>query len=104
VATALFLPVSNWLQHNGCSYESASTSANVNLGLFSRTVAFNIGYHSAHHARPAAHWSKLPDIHDRLLADSVPQARMRKSVTADLSRTLVHFRHVWLPSPSPRQG
>jgi fatty acid desaturase len=104
VATALFLPISNWLQHTGCSYESASTSANVNLGLFSRTMAFNIGYHSAHHARPAAHWSKLPDLHTRLLADSVPPARIRKSLTVDLSRTLVHVRQVLLPSPSPRRG
>ncbi len=76
-ATALSLPASNWLQHAGCTYESAATSANVNFGFFSRGVGFNIGYHSIHHARPAAHWTKLPELHHRMLAERVPAARIR---------------------------
>ncbi len=87
VATALFLPISNWLQHDGSTYESAATSANVNLGFFSRRVGFNIGYHSAHHIRPAAHWTKLPELHRRLLAASVPSDRIRRGLLVELLDT-----------------
>ena len=62
VATGLALPVANWRQHQGCSYESPSTSANVNLTALCRTLGFNVGYHSAHHARPGVHWSRLPTV------------------------------------------
>jgi fatty acid desaturase len=86
VATATFLPVSNWLQHAGCTYESPARSANVNLGFFSRRVGFNVGYHSAHHFRSTAHWTKLPELHDRLLAASVPPDRVRGGLIADLLR------------------
>jgi len=87
VATAMFLPVSNWLQHAGCTYESAATSANVNLGFFSGPLGFNVGYHSAHHTRPAAHWTKLPELHRRLLAASTPSDRIRGGLVADLLRS-----------------
>jgi fatty acid desaturase len=87
LATAIFLPISNWLQHDGSTYESAATSANVNLGFFSRRVGFNVGYHSAHHVRPAAHWTKLPELHDRLLAGSIPSDRIRRGLLAELLGT-----------------
>jgi fatty acid desaturase len=84
--TAIFLPVSNWLQHAGCTYESAATSANVNLGFFSRRAGFNVGYHSAHHSRPATHWTKLPELHHRLLEASTPPERIRGGFVAELLR------------------
>jgi fatty acid desaturase len=97
VATALSLPASNWLQHAGCTYESAATSANMNLGFFSRRVGFNIGYHSIHHARPAAHWTKLPEIHCKVLAASVPPARIRGGL-------MVHALHAGRLANAARVG
>ncbi len=86
-ATAVFLPATNWKQHVGCSYESPSSSANVNFGLLHGVLAFNIGYHSAHHIRPAAHWTKLPHLHARLIADSLPERCVRHGLLLEMLGT-----------------
>jgi fatty acid desaturase len=83
VATAVFLPATNWRQHSGCTYQSPSTSANVNFGVLHGVLAFNIGYHSAHHIRPAAHWTKLPELHARFIAASLPTACRRHGIFAE---------------------
>ncbi|MGA8724279.1 MAG: fatty acid desaturase [Acidimicrobiales bacterium] len=79
-ATTVFLPATNWMQHVGCTYDAPSDSANVNFGVMHGALAFNIGYHSAHHVRPAAHWSKLPDLHARLIAPSLPPGRISRGL------------------------
>jgi fatty acid desaturase len=79
-ATTVFLPATNWMQHAGCTYESPSSSANVNFGLLHGVLAFNICYHSAHHVRPGAHWSRLPDLHTRFIAPSLPRSRISRGL------------------------
>ena len=37
----------------------------------------NLGYHTAHHYRMGAHWSKLPEIHESI-ADKIPPHLIRK--------------------------
>jgi fatty acid desaturase len=86
VATSVFLPLSNWLQHDGCTFDCAATVGTLNRGLFSQGIGFNIGFHAAHHARPAAHWSKLPALHERLVAADVPVAMIRGGLVSDLRR------------------
>lgn len=64
----------DYLNHYGCDersdnvYEHANNSLNW---LFNR-VTHNFGYHTAHHLRPGAHWTKLPAIHARIEND-IPQ-------------------------------
>ncbi len=64
--------INNWNHHVGCQYEDDATSANVDLGFMCRGFGFNIGYHSAHHLRPAVHWSLLPELHERVMAPHIP--------------------------------
>jgi fatty acid desaturase len=80
IVTTVFLPATNWMQHVGCTYESPSSSANVNFGLLHGVLAFNIGYHSAHHVRPGAHWTKLPRLHARFVAPSLPPDRISRGL------------------------
>ncbi|MDQ6618038.1 MAG: fatty acid desaturase [Actinomycetota bacterium] len=51
----------NWRHHSGCDFRTKYSSANVNLGWFSRVLGFSIGYHSVHHEYPSLHWSLLKD-------------------------------------------
>ncbi|HVF74016.1 MAG TPA: fatty acid desaturase [Acidimicrobiales bacterium] len=68
--------VANWLHHDGRSFEEGDI-ANDNYGFLNRWIAFNIGYHSAHHRYPSAHWSALPLLtsRDRQTDRSVPQVQ-----------------------------
>ncbi len=53
----------NLLQHQDC--ESAS-EYDHSRNLTGKTINFfllNNGYHTAHHLRPAMHWSELPEFH-----------------------------------------
>lgn len=84
-ATVLVLPVTNWYHHVGCTFETPETSSNVNLGFFSRWFGFNVGYHSAHHSRPAAHWSRLPALHARIFPEGLPRERVCYGITAILA-------------------
>lgn len=105
VATAVFLPATNWMQHAGCSYESPSSSANVNFGPLHGLLAFNIGYHAAHHVRPSAHWTKLPDLHARLIAASLPETCTRRGLFLEMLGALRDRKTAMRgPRRSPRVG
>ena len=55
----------DYLNHYGCDEESDDVYAHANNSLhptFNR-LTHNFGYHTAHHLKPSAHWTKLPEIH-----------------------------------------
>jgi fatty acid desaturase len=58
-----WLLAANYLQHAHADGHSATNYARNFTGLVNR-VWFNIGYHTAHHERPSAHWSELPREHE----------------------------------------
>jgi fatty acid desaturase len=69
----------DYLNHYGCDersgnwYECANNSLNK---LFNRS-SHNFGYHTAHHLRPTAHWTELPEIHARI-AHRIPAPRLKE--------------------------
>ena len=63
----------NYLQHAGARPSSGPEASQPSLLDYSRNftgavnfIWFNIGFHSAHHESPRAHWSDLPRLHKEL--------------------------------------
>ncbi len=63
----------DYLNHYGCDETSDNIYEHANNSLskiFNRTT-HNFGYHTAHHVKPGAHWTKLPEIHEEI-AGKIP--------------------------------
>lgn len=69
----------DYLNHYGCDEGSANKYDHANNCLNSTFNRFthNFGYHTAHHLRPGAHWSELPDIYQEV-EHLVPEARKKQ--------------------------
>lgn len=55
----------NLLQHQDCDTASEYDHSRNVTGFPANWILLNNGYHTAHHLRPALHWSLLPDFHRR---------------------------------------
>ena len=67
----------NLLQHEGCSPQTMLGESRNFTGFIGNWLLFNNGYHTAHHRRPAAHWSELPALHSSL-RDKLPEAALER--------------------------
>jgi fatty acid desaturase len=63
-----FLVTINLLQHQDCEVDSRINHSRNITGSVTNWLLLNNGYHTAHHMFPAAHWSKLRIIHERVVA------------------------------------
>ncbi len=55
-----------WGQHAGTdTRDHFEASRNVELPLYNFT-SWNLGYHTAHHLMPGLHWSRLPELHEKI--------------------------------------
>lgn len=70
VAVAVASAHANYNHHDGYLDASEPTDfANDTLSPLHTVLGFNIGYHTSHHRRPNAHWSKLPTLWEKAAAD-----------------------------------
>jgi beta-carotene hydroxylase len=53
----------NYWQHDGCDEDHPFNHSRNFTGSFLNFIAFNNGFHGAHHNRPDLHWSQLPAYH-----------------------------------------
>ena len=56
----------NYIQHVDCDPASAYDHSRNFVSKAGNALAFNNGFHTAHHEHPGAHWSELPALHARL--------------------------------------
>jgi beta-carotene hydroxylase len=56
----------NYMQHVHADAWSKYNHSRNFTGRLLNFLLFNNGYHAAHHGRPAAHWSTLPELHARI--------------------------------------
>lgn len=65
----------DYLNHYGCDEtgENQLAVANNSLSWWFNFATHNFGYHTAHHMRPGAHWTTLPEIHATLADKIAPQ-------------------------------
>jgi fatty acid desaturase len=68
----------DYLNHYGCDEGSANpyVRANNSLSWWFNFTTHNFGYHTAHHLRPGAHWTELPELHKKI-ADKIPQRHLK---------------------------
>jgi fatty acid desaturase len=68
----------DYLNHYGCDEgsENAHARANNSVSWWFNFTTHNFGYHTAHHLRPGAHWTELPEIH-RAIADKIPDRHIK---------------------------
>ncbi len=63
----------DYLNHCGCDEHSSNPyeRANSSLNRVFNRFCNNFGYHTAHHLKPTAHWTELPEIHAQI-ASRIP--------------------------------
>ncbi|MEM7314703.1 MAG: fatty acid desaturase [Planctomycetota bacterium] len=63
---------SNYLQHAHCDDQSDVNYARNFTGPINYLL-LNVGFHTAHHDNPRAHWSTLRQIHERTISEMDPR-------------------------------
>jgi fatty acid desaturase len=84
-----FLVTINLLQHQDCDFESQINHSRNITGRFANWLLLNNGYHTAHHMFPAAHWSKLRIIHERVIAPQLNSALNERSLSLCIWRRFI---------------
>lgn len=91
----------NYLQHAGARPGSGPNATKSESLDYSRNftgavnlIWFNIGYHSAHHESPRAHWSDLPGLYEQRKHD-VPEWLIERSLLFYMLRWLNVFSRKW---------
>lgn len=81
------LLAANYFQHARTEPTTSLAHSRSFVGGVNR-VWFNIGYHTAHHEHPRAHWSELPTAHAELAA-RIPPELIKRSFIAYIWRDLI---------------
>lgn len=71
----------NLLQHQDCDAGSEYNHSRNVTGAWPNWFLLNNGFHTAHHLRPAMHWSLLPDFHRRHVVPRMDPALDHRSFT-----------------------
>lgn len=99
-----WLLASNYFQHAHCNDQSEVDYARNFTGAVNY-FWLNIGFHTAHHDYPKAHWSTLRSIHDQI-KHNIDPTLCNKSFVVYIGRTLIlgfaldSFRSKTLREPS----
>ena len=56
----------NFLQHFECETGNEMNSSRNITGSLFNLLYFNVGYHTVHHLYPKLHWSKFPEVFDKI--------------------------------------
>lgn len=80
IVAQLVLVGVNLLQHQDCDSDSEYNHSRNLTGKTANFFLLNTGYHTAHHNRPAMHWSKLPEYHDHEIAPRMNPALNHRSL------------------------
>lgn len=74
----------NYWQHDGCDETHPYNHTRNFKAKALNFVAFNNGYHSAHHDKPNLHWSLLPTYHEQHIAPHIHPSLNRGSLLSYL--------------------
>ena len=78
VTSLLFTAWTTYDHHAGLKTDEPFEASYNILNRAYNFVTCNLGYHAAHHYRPALHWSELPSVHAEI-AEHIPPSCYKKS-------------------------
>jgi len=101
----------NYLQHDGCDAEAELAHSRNFVGPVFNYLAFNNGFHTAHHDDPDVHWSLLPGLHAERVAPRIHPGLVERSLPRYVWRAYVwpgrrlryDGRPVKVGQPQPRE-
>jgi fatty acid desaturase len=64
--------------HAGLNTEEEFEASFNNVNRWYNLFTGNLGYHTAHHYKQGLHWSKLPQLHDKI-KDKIPKELIQKT-------------------------
>ncbi len=71
--------------HSGLDTDDAFQASYNNENALFNLLTGNLGYHTAHHYRQGLHWSKLPELHEKIRHQIPPELiRNSRFVLADI--------------------
>jgi beta-carotene hydroxylase len=79
----------NLIQHQNCDHASSHNHSRNFTGPILNWIFLNNGFHTAHHLRPALHWSLLPEFHELEVAPLVRTELNERSFLPFLLRFLI---------------
>jgi len=81
-----WMMLTNYLQHVGCDAASNDDHSRNFVSPFWNWFVFQNGYHTVHHDRPTAHWSRYPELHRLRAATIAPGLNQPGTVAGYLLR------------------
>lgn len=88
ISAQIVLVGMNLLQHQDCDSDSEYNHSRNLTGKTENFFLLNSGYHTAHHIRPAMHWSRLPNFHDQEIAPRMNPALNHRALTGLIAERL----------------
>ncbi|MCB9185555.1 MAG: fatty acid desaturase [Flavobacteriales bacterium] len=79
----------NYWQHDGCDETHPYNHSRNFTGVFLNFIAFNNGYHTAHHNNPYMHWSLLPAYHEKEIVPNLHPNLNQKRLLPYLWKTCI---------------
>ena len=59
--------------HSGLQTDDVFSASRNNVGRMYNILTGNLGYHTAHHYKQGVHWSKLPQLHEKIKSKIPPE-------------------------------
>lgn len=80
----------NFWQHDGCDKNDPNNHSRNFVGSFINYIAFNNGFHAAHHDVPHLHWSLLPAYHREHIAPKTHPNLIQQNLFSYLWKTCIY--------------
>lgn len=79
ITSLLFTAFVTYDHHSGLDTQNEFEASRNNLNPLYNFFTGNLGYHTAHHHKQGVHWSKLPELHEKI-KQNIPECLYTKSV------------------------
>lgn len=78
IGSLLYTSWATYGHHAGLDSEDEFASSHNITSKWFNVLTGNLGYHTAHHFKPGVHWSKVPEVHNKI-KDKIPAECFRPS-------------------------